>query len=76
MKKTLRPAAAPSDAKRPRGRPSPNGEVQPDGGEIDEIVEQQETPSSSSRSGLANPVRRKRPEEKGPQQGQGGRPGG
>ena len=76
MQKKLRPSAAPANPARPNTRQSPNGEVEPNKEKVDEIAAQEEAPPSTARAEPRGRVKRKRPEEKGPQQGQGGRPGG
>ena len=78
QKKSNRSGAVPAGAKRPKDRQAQNGEQLPAKAEIDEIVEAQQSPVGTKESGTDSRGRRssKRPEEKGPQQGQGGRPAG
>ena len=78
QKKSIRPGAVPAGAKQQKDRQAQNGEPMPGKAEIDEIVDAQQSPVGTKPSSTASWGRRgsKRPEEKGPQQGQGGRPAG
>jgi hypothetical protein len=77
-KKSIRPGAVAAVAKRQKDRQAQNGEPVPGKADIDDIVDAQESTAATKESRPAPGGRRgsKRPEEKGPQQGQGGRPAG
>jgi hypothetical protein len=77
LKKPIRSAKVPTDPKRSKDRQGPNGEILPEKAMVERIVDEAKKPSSGQ---AAKPGRvprgSRRPEERGAQQGQGGRPAG
>ena len=76
-KKPSRSAKVRADPKRSKDLQGPNGEILPEKEMVERIADEAEKPSSPQTSKPARvPRGSRRPEEKGAQQGQGGRPAG
>ena len=77
QKKPIRSAKVPTDPKRSKDLQGPNGEILPEKAMVERIADEATEPSSDQAAKPARvPGGSRRPEEKGAQQGQGGRPGG
>ena len=78
QKKPIRSAKVPTDPKRSKDLQGPNGEILPEKGMVERIADESTKPSSDQAAKPPARVPRgsRRPEEKGAQQGQGGRPAG
>lgn len=77
QKKPIRSAKAPTDPKRSKDLQGPNGEILPEKAMVERIADEATKPSSDQPAKPARvPRGSRRPEEKGAQQGQGGRPSG
>lgn len=78
MKKNpIRSAKVPTDPKRSKDLQGPNGEILPEKEMVEGIADESTKPASDQAAKPARvPPGSRRPEEKGAQQGQGGRPAG
>ena len=77
QKKPIRSAKVPTDPKRSKDLQGPNGELLPEKAMVERIAEEAPKPSNGQAAKPARvPRGSRRPEEKGAQQGQGGRPAG
>ena len=77
QKKPNRSAKVPTDPKRSKDLQGPNGEILPQKAMVERIADEATTPSTHQAAKPARvPRGSRRPEEKGPQQGQSGRPAG
>jgi hypothetical protein len=77
QKKPIRSAKVPTDPKRSKDLQGHNGEILPEKAMVERIADEAEKPSSGQAKKPAGvPRGSRRPEEKGAQQGQRGRPAG
>ena len=75
--KPIRSAKVATRPKRSKDRQGPNGEILPEKAMVEGIADEATKPSSDQSAKPARvPRGSRRPEEKGAQQGQGGRPAG